>query len=95
MKRQANPPHSSEGLPALAQYEQTLCEQEDLTLASVRNYLSDVRQFTAWYEAQAEAADRPDPAFTPQSITTPTLTRFWVPDGRACPLAPLGANHGA
>ncbi len=76
MKRQANPSLSPEGLLTLAQYEQALCEQEDLTPASVRNYLSDIRQFIAWYEAQAEAAERPDPTFTPQSIATPTLTRY-------------------
>jgi len=43
MKRQANPHLSSPGECALAQYQQTLREREDLTPASVRNYLSDVR----------------------------------------------------
>jgi integrase/recombinase XerD len=76
MKRVATPVLSRSGESALRQYEQVLCEQEDLTPASVRNYLSDVRQFMAWYEAQAEAAERPDPTFTPQSIATPTLTRY-------------------
>jgi len=76
MKRLANPVLSCSGESALRQYERVLCEQEDLTPASVRNYLSDVRQFMAWYEAQAEAVERPDPAFTPQSIATPTLTRY-------------------
>jgi site-specific recombinase XerD len=70
MKRVATPVLSRSGKSALRQYEQVLCEQEDLTPASVRNYLSDVRQFMAWYEAQAEAAERPDPTFTPQSIAT-------------------------
>ncbi len=55
MKRQANPHLSSPGEFALAQYEQVLREQEDLTVASMRNYLSDVRHFIAWYE-QGEAA---------------------------------------
>ncbi len=40
MKRQANPHVSSSGEAALAHYEQALREQEDLTFASVRNYLS-------------------------------------------------------
>ena len=43
MKRQANPPISSSGEAALAHYEQVLREQEDLTFASIRSYLSDVR----------------------------------------------------
>jgi len=76
MKRAAIPVLSRSGESALRQYEQVLCEQEDLTPASVRNDLSDVRQFMAWYEAQAEAAQRPDPTFTSQSIATPTLTRY-------------------
>lgn len=52
MKRQANPPLSSVGELALAQYQHTLCEQEDLSPVSVRNYLSDVRHFMAWCEAR-------------------------------------------
>ena len=76
MKRLAMPQLSSSGEFALRRYEQALCEQEDLAPASVRNYLSDVRQFMAWYETQAEIAQRHDPTFTPQSITTPTLTRY-------------------
>jgi site-specific recombinase XerD len=76
MKRLANPALSQSAEFALRQYKQVLREQEDLTPASVRNYLSDVRQFIAWYETQAEAAERHDPTFTPQSIATPTLMRY-------------------
>src|SRR5436190_8761654 len=76
MKRLATPALSDSGEFALRQYEHILHEQEDLTPASVRNYLSDLRQFMAWYETQAEEAERPDPAFTPQSIATPMLTRY-------------------
>lgn len=79
MKRQANPPISSSGEIALAHYEHTLRMQEDLTFASVRNYLSDVRQFMAWYEGH-EAGQRIDEQigsdFDPRAITTPTLTRY-------------------
>jgi integrase/recombinase XerC len=79
MKRQANPPLSTSGECALAQYEQALREQEDLTPASLRNYLSDLRHFIAWYEAcPAECA--PDTLvnswFDLSAITTPTLTRY-------------------
>jgi len=52
MKRQANPRLSSVGTCALAQYEQTMRSQEDLAPASLRNYLSDLRHFMAWYEAR-------------------------------------------
>ena len=79
MKRPANPHLSSSGERALAQYEQTLREEEDLAPASLRNYLSDVRHFMTWYEAQVaeHAADAQDESgFDPQAITIPTLTRY-------------------
>jgi hypothetical protein len=79
MKRQANPALSSPGERALAQYERVLREQEDLTVASVRNYLSDVRHFIAWYEqreAGGAAHTLDSGSFHPQVITTPALTRY-------------------
>ncbi len=79
MKRQANPPISAAGERALAHYEQTLREQEDLTPASRRTYLSDVRHFIAWYQTREseQTTDAPDGrSFDPQAITTPTLTRY-------------------
>ena len=79
MKRPANPHLSASGERALGQYEQTLREQEDLAPASQRNYLSDVRHFMTWYEAQVaeHAADAQDESgFDPQAITIPTLTRY-------------------
>ena len=74
MKRTAHPPLSPAGLEALASYEHWLREREDLTSASIRNYLSDLRHFIAWYETERETHvhDR----FTPQGITTPVLTRY-------------------
>jgi integrase/recombinase XerD len=79
MKRQANPRLSSAGACALAHYEQTMRSQEDLAPASVRNYLSDVRHFMAWYEArEAErtVGDQTRSEFDVQAITTPTLTHY-------------------
>ena len=79
MKRQANPPLSTSGERALAQYEQALRGQEDLTPASIRNYLSDLRHFIAWYEAcAAECATDTlvNSRFDLSAITTPTLTRY-------------------
>jgi integrase/recombinase XerD len=74
MKRQANPLLSLAGEQALEQYEQALREQEDLTAASIRNYLSDLRHCIAWYENEREATVHN--CFTPQGITTPALTRY-------------------
>src|SRR2546425_490180 len=74
MKRTAHPPLSHAGHEALALYEHWLREREDLTPASIRNYLSDLRHFIAWYETEREA-HIPD-CFMPQEITTPALTRY-------------------
>src|SRR6266852_5950534 len=73
MKRQAMPQLSSSGEQALAAYEQTLLEQEDLAPASIRNYLSDVRHFIAWYERYMDTEVH---VFTPHIITTPAITRY-------------------
>jgi integrase/recombinase XerD len=74
MKRRAHPQLSCSGQEALALYEQWLREREDLAQASIRNYLSDLRHFIAWYETEREA--QVHDCFTPQEITTPALTRY-------------------
>ena len=74
MKRRAHPPLSHPGIEALASYEHWLREREDLTPASIRNYLSDLRHFIAWYETEREA--QVHDCFTPQEIITPALTWY-------------------
>lgn len=79
MKRQANTHLSPSGDLVLPQYEKTLREQEDLTPASVHNYLSDIRHFKAWYEAREneQATGTQDGCgFDPQAITTSMLIRY-------------------
>lgn len=49
MKRQAQPALSIGSQQALDQYASAL-KQEDLEAKSIRNYLSDLRQFMAWCE---------------------------------------------
>jgi integrase/recombinase XerD len=74
MKRTAHPSLSHAGQEALASYEHWLREREDLTPASIRNYLSDLRHFIAWYEVEREAQSHD--YFTAQGVTTPALTRY-------------------
>ena len=80
MRRAANPPLSSPGEAALAQYQQVLWEEEDLTGASRRNYLSDLRHFIAWCEAGSVkrtdeiALDQSE--FDPRAVSTPALIRY-------------------
>ncbi len=81
MRRLANPSLSSSGGAALAQYRQILWEHEDLTDAPRRNYLSDLRHFAAWHEANAILRNTNETTssrteFSPQAITTPALTHY-------------------
>ena len=80
MRRSANPLLTSSGEEAVAQYRQILWEYEDLTSASRRNYLSDLRHFAAWYEPQpirsTDETASSQVGFNPTAITTPALTRY-------------------
>ena len=80
MKRLSNPSLSASGEEAGAHYREVFWEYEDLTNASQRNYLSDLRHFAAWYEAhyarRTDEASLSHISFCPQAITTPALTRY-------------------
>ncbi len=75
MKREAQPALSVEGQQVLGQYTDMLRQIEDLSAVTVRNYLSDLRQFMAWCECnwREEWDEAP---FTPQAITPPLLIRY-------------------
>ncbi|MBV9598456.1 MAG: site-specific integrase [Chloroflexi bacterium] len=58
MKRPAQPALSDAGEAALAPYVSHLHDEQDLSAATRRNYLSDLRQFAAWCEhSWAEGQD--------------------------------------
>src|SRR5258708_16736567 len=75
MKRAAQPILSEEGHQALDQYACTLQRIEDLSAVTIRNYLSDLRQFIAWCESCLREAQE-DFSFTPQIVAPPLLTRY-------------------
>lgn len=50
MKREAQPVLSAEGQQALDCYAYVLEQVEDLSAKTIRNYLSDLRQFREWCE---------------------------------------------
>ncbi|HEX6557329.1 MAG TPA: tyrosine-type recombinase/integrase [Ktedonobacteraceae bacterium] len=77
MKRASTPPVSSVGADALAVYEAWMREREDLATASIRNYVSDLSQFIAWYEQRASQTAGDDGVlFSPREITTAVLLRY-------------------
>ncbi len=71
MKRTAQPSLSDEARDALAIYETYLRDERDVSPATLRNYVSDLRQFVAWCEAAEQ-----DGTFSPAALTTPTITRY-------------------
>ncbi len=79
-KRAQRPVLSEAGEHVLAQYERRLRTEEDLTAVTIRNYLSDLRHFAAWCESVWGQGQEEALSFTPERITTPTLTdyRFYL-----------------
>jgi integrase/recombinase XerC len=75
-KRAKRPTLSSVGEQVLAQYEQRLRSEEDLTAVTIRNYLSDLRHFAAWCESTWKQGREEDLPFTPEKVTTPTITDY-------------------
>src|SRR5262249_35055637 len=76
MKRPAMPTLSVAGQQALDAYAYALSTDTDASGATVRNYLSDLRQFIAWCETTGAEGQEPAPPFPPTAITTPLLTRY-------------------
>jgi integrase/recombinase XerD len=75
-KRVMRPALSVTGEQSLKQYEKRLCIEEDLSRATTRNYLSDLRHFVAWCESIWKQGRDENPMFTPERVTTPTLTSY-------------------
>ncbi len=76
MKRVAQPPLSRSGECALTHYEQRLRVEEDLSIMTIRNYLSDLRQFVAWCELTWQSGREEATSFTPEAVSTPTLIDY-------------------
>jgi integrase/recombinase XerD len=75
MKRKAQPRLSEDGQQALDQYRQVLQQFEDISPVTIRNYLSDLRQFIAWCE-YSWSEEQEDDSFAPQAIAPTLLMRY-------------------
>ncbi len=75
-KRAKRPQLSGTGEHILEQYERRLRTEEDLTAVTIRNYLSDLRHFAVWCESNWKQGREEEPPFTPEAVTTPTLTDY-------------------
>lgn len=76
MKRTAQPMLSQIGEHQLTRYEQRLRIEEDLSAVTIRNYLSDLRQFASWCESVWQQCREEVLSFAPESVTTPTLIDY-------------------
>ncbi len=93
MRRTGKPALSAVGQQELGRYAAHLRDDADMRPATLRNYLSDVRQFMAWCEATwAEGCETGDP-FTPAAVTTPALTRYRAHLQHALGLKPASVNR--
>ena len=94
MKRSAIPALSSLGRQELASYESYLRGQRDLSPVTIRNYLSDLRSFVAWYETKRiKSGEVVEASFQIEQITTPTLTRYRSYLQSQLKLAPASINR--
>jgi integrase/recombinase XerD len=75
MTRKAQPKLSANGQQALDEYRKVLQQLEDLSPVTVRNYLSDLRQFISWCEAYW-AEGQKERNFTPQAVAPALLIRY-------------------
>src|SRR6266851_4659467 len=93
VKRPAQPALSTAGEAAFAPYVSHLHEEQDLSVATRRNYSSDLRQFAAWCEhSWAEGQDELRP-FAPTAVSTPTLTTYRSYLQTVLSLAPATINR--
>jgi integrase/recombinase XerD len=91
--RPAMPAVSDGALEALAQYTTYLRDAVDVRPATLRNYLSDLRQFIAWCEVTWSAGQEAEASFTPTALTTPLLTRYRAYSQRTRQLMPASINR--
>jgi len=67
---------SAEGEKECQRYGIYLRDAQDLASDTVRNYLSDLRQFAAFCEASWAEGEEAGEPFTPANVTTPTITLY-------------------
>jgi integrase/recombinase XerD len=92
-RRAKRPTLSATGELALAHYERRLQTEEDLSSATIRNYLSDLRHFAAWCESTWEQGREKDQAFAPERVTTPTITGYRTHLQQVLHLKPNSVNR--
>ncbi len=84
---------SEAGEGEISRYGRYLTEEQDLSAATVRNYLSDLRGFVAFCEASWSEGEEASEAFSPASVTTPTITLYRSHLKNVAELKPASINR--
>lgn len=75
--RDAEKPTLSEAAEReLERYEWYLTGEQDLSAATVRNYLSDLKGFALFCELSWSEGEEAQESFSPKAVTTPTITMY-------------------
>jgi len=93
MKRGSIPTLTQLGQQALGQYESYLRLVADVSPVTIRNYLSDLRLFAAWYEQTISQGQEISQPFVPTAISTPTMTLYRSYLQSALELKPASVNR--
>lgn len=93
MRRAANPEISVKGIEELERFGDYLRDEQDLAVDTVRNYLSDIRQFAAFCEASWSEGEEAGEPFSPANVTTPTITLYRSHLKNALELKPASINR--
>lgn len=70
------PKLSEAGEKQLERYGKYLREEQDLSAATVRNYLSDLRGFAVFCEYSWSEGEESTESYSPSAVTTPTITMY-------------------
>jgi integrase/recombinase XerC len=93
MKRDPIPGLSVEGEKEIERYERHLREEQDLSAATVRNYLSDLKGFAAFCESSWAEGEEEGGVFSPVAVTTPTITLYRSHLKNVAELKPASINR--
>ena len=93
MRRGAKPKLSEEGEKEFERFGDYLREEQDLATDTVRNYLSDLRQFAAFCEVSWSESEEHGESFSPANVTTPTITLYRSHLKNALEMKPASINR--
>jgi integrase/recombinase XerC len=93
MQRAEKPGLSAAGKNELARYGRYLREEQDLSAATVRNYLSDLSGFAAFCESSWSEGEESGEPFSPSGVTTPAITLYRSHLKNVAELKPASINR--